>query len=143
MTNAYQEWQREREAELQALRGIRSPQPQRASLEADVIVPLLQGTAIAVVGGLALGTGSVLVGFGLQGWARWAMAGQVGGGAFVFILAGSVVKLVLDHHRSTRDPYTLAQRRIEAARDSGRARPDPDDDPPYVIIRPARPALIV
>ena len=142
MTNAYQEWQRERESELAALRGISSPQPQRASLESDVIVPVLQALAIALVGGLALGTGAVLIGFGQHGWARWAMAGQVAGGAFVFILAGAVVKLIVDHHASTRDPYIQAQKRIDAAKDKGSARPDPDAEPNYVIMRaPARPAL--
>ena len=141
MSNAYKEWLQEREMESAALRGVHAPQPQKPTIESDVLVPLLQGAAIALASSLASGTAVLLFGFGRRGWALWELSGQVAGGAFVFLLCGCVVKFVLDHHRSTRDPYDLARERVEAARGS-RARPDPEeDDPPYVIMRPARPAL--
>ena len=90
MTNEYQRWLREQEIEQAAMRGVQAPPQQRATIESDVAVPTLQALVIGTVGGLAAGTATLLVGFGVQGWGRLWLSGKVCGGGFVFVLAGCI-----------------------------------------------------
>ena len=134
MTGDFERWLKERELEAKSMRGFNPPQPQRASVESDVLVPVLQSLAIGTVGGLAAGTLTVLVGFGQPGWARWMLAGKVCAGGFVFALAGCTTVFILDHHRvSVVEPIKMAWERIWAA--MGAARPRPEDEPTPLVLR--------
>ena len=108
---------------------------QRSTIESDVIVPVLQALAIGVVGGLALGTGTMLIGFGRAGWARLGLAATVGSAGTVFVLAMATIRMVLDHHAaSVVDPLRMAWERLLLAMDRHHARSD-DEEPAYVITR--------
>ena len=120
----FDRWRLERQIDRDAARAVRTPQPQRSTVESDVLVPLLQGAALGVVGGLSAGTLTALIGFGRVGWDRVGLAATVGGGGFVFVLAGATVKLIFDHHTAAIvDPIRMAWERLLLATSARRAPP--------------------
>jgi len=140
MTNEYARWMREREAAQRAAQGIRI-EPQRATLEGDVVVPVLQAAAIGLAAGLAVGVGVLLIGFGREGWARWGLAGQVAGCGCVAALAVCTVVFIIEHRRTIRDPLDISWERLDMLRPRGGTPPPAMDEAPWRVVRGFTPSL--
>ncbi len=74
--------------------------PQRATIDGDVLVPLLQALSLGFALGLAAGTLVLLLGgpmADLRGGELWSWAGRIAGGAAAVTLAVALVRFIAEH----------------------------------------------
>jgi len=126
------EFERQRQA-AELAKGLHPTPPARATVEGDVVVPVLQ--AVAVAGAMGLGGG----GFALLFGASWTMAGQLAGGGFLAGLCGCVLLFVFQHRAILTTPSRVMWQQQALLQPS----PAPEEEPEWRVIRPyrGRPAL--
>jgi len=126
MGTDFQRWRAEQRHAEAMSKGIETPAPARATVESDVVVPVLQ--AVAVAGAVGLGGG----GFALLFGAALATAGRIAGGGFLLGLCGAVILFIFQHRAILTTPARVQWQKLALAQPS----PTPRDDPPAMVIRP-------